>query len=317
MIRRLDVREWVRIALGGLCLATLFALAAPLGWPFELFSHFRPQYAAAALILALLLVLLRRPWPAVLAGLLAVFHALPAMQRTVADEPVAACSGPEFTVITANLQFSNHDTRPFLAWLAAHPADLVVVQEVTTAWAGELSRVATYPHQELLVREDPYGIGVLSRWPLEAIEPEDFAGDGLPSLSGRVAIGGAPLRFLALHTHWPIVPSLARARDESLGAAAELLRSGQGPAVALGDLNLTVYSPEFARLLTASGLRDSMHGAWWRPTWMAGFWPLALRIDHVLVSPAVCVESTEVGPSIGSDHRPVIARLRLAAPVTS
>ncbi len=317
MIRRLDVRAWILIALGGLFLATLLAMAAPLGWPFELFSHFRPQYAAAALILALLLVLLRRPWPAVLAALLAIFHALPAMQRTVAEEPVAACSGPAFTVITANLQYSNHGTQPFLDWLAAHPADLVVVQEVTAGWAGELSRVAAYPHRKLLVREDPYGIGVLSRWPLEAIEPEDFAGDGLPSLCGRVAIAGEPLRFLALHTHWPIVPSLARARDESLEAAAEMLRSGQGPAVALGDLNLTIHSPEFARFLTASGLRDSMDGAWWRPTWMAGFWPLALRIDHVLVSPAVCVESTEVGPSIGSDHRPVIARLRLAAPVAS
>ena len=52
-------------------------------------------------------------------------------------------------------------------------------------------------------------------------------------------------------------------------------------------------------------------GRRWRPTWQAGFWPLALRIDHILVSPQLCVEAVEVGPSIGSDHRPVIARLRL------
>ena len=37
-------------------------------------------------------------------------------------------------------------------------------------------------------------------------------------------------------------------------------------------------------------------------------------IDHVLVTPELCVERVEVGPSIGSDHRPVIARLRLASP---
>jgi endonuclease/exonuclease/phosphatase (EEP) superfamily protein YafD len=46
---------------------------------------------------------------------------------------------------------------------------------------------------------------------------------------------------------------------------------------------------------------------------MAGFWPLALRIDHVLVTPDLCVESVEVGSSIGSDHRPVIARLRFGS----
>ena len=38
--------------------------------------------------------------------------------------------------------------------------------------------------------------------------------------------------------------------------------------------------------------------------------PLALRIDHVLVSRSLCVERAEVGPPIGSDHRPVVATLR-------
>jgi endonuclease/exonuclease/phosphatase (EEP) superfamily protein YafD len=60
-----------------------------------------------------------------------------------------------------------------------------------------------------------------------------------------------------------------------------------------------------------SGLRDVMQGRGWRPTWLAGFWPLALRIDHVLASPGLCVEQAEVGPDVGSDHRPVFARLAL------
>jgi endonuclease/exonuclease/phosphatase (EEP) superfamily protein YafD len=49
----------------------------------------------------------------------------------------------------------------------------------------------------------------------------------------------------------------------------------------------------------------------WQPTWMAGFWPLALRIDHVLVSGGLCVEEARIGPDVGSDHRPVISRLKL------
>jgi endonuclease/exonuclease/phosphatase (EEP) superfamily protein YafD len=53
-----------------------------------------------------------------------------------------------------------------------------------------------------------------------------------------------------------------------------------------------------------------MPGGRWRPTWSAGFWPLALRIDHILVSSSLCVDHADVGPSLGSDHRPVLARLR-------
>ena len=300
-----------RLLLGGLCAATVFALFAPLGWPFELFTHFRAQYAAFALLLAPVLLWLRHPRTAALAGALALFHALPTVEGALADEPVMGCEGRVFTVVTANVQYSNGDHRVFLEWLAAHPADLVVVQEVTAAWAADLARQRGYPHQKLLVREDPYGIGVLSRWPLDAVTPADLAGDGLPSLAGRVDAGGQSLQFLALHTRWPITPGLARARDDSLREAARLIRAHGLAAVVLGDLNATPYSPVFTRFLRQSGLRAAMDGGEWRPTWLAGFWPLALSIDHVLVSPTLCVDHAEVGPPIGSDHRPVVAQLRL------
>ena len=107
--------------LAGLGLATVLAFAAPLGWPFELFSHFRAQYAVAAAMLAALLLLVRRPGAAAVAGVLAALHALPALQRTVADDPAAICGGPAFTVVTANLQYSNRDTSRFLDWLASNP----------------------------------------------------------------------------------------------------------------------------------------------------------------------------------------------------
>jgi endonuclease/exonuclease/phosphatase family metal-dependent hydrolase len=160
---------------------------------------------------------------------------------------------------------------------------------------------------------------VLSRWPLSDVKARDLAGDGLPALDGRIAVGGRDVRFIGLHTRWPMLPQLATWRDASLRAAADLAYAEDGPVVALGDLNLTPYSPEFAAFLRASGLRDAMHGARWRPTWLAGFWPLALRIDHVLVSPDLCVEEAEVGPDIGSDHRPVIAHLSIpgARPVSA
>jgi endonuclease/exonuclease/phosphatase (EEP) superfamily protein YafD len=290
--------------------ATVLALAAPLGWPFELFVHFRAQYAAAAFAVAAILFATGSPRASLLVTLLAAFNALPVLQRAQAGPPSGACAGPGFTVVTANVQYGNHDSRRFLDWLARHPADLVVVQEVTASWAAELSRLEAYPYRALLVREDAYGIGVLSRWPLGSVQPEDFAGDGLPSIAGRAQLAGRSLRFMGLHTHWPVSPGLARARDRALDSAAGSLTAGDGPAVMLGDLNATAFSPAYENFLRASGMRDVALGSRWEPTWMAGFWPLALRIDHVFVSPGLCVEAAEVGPAIGSDHRPVLARLR-------
>jgi endonuclease/exonuclease/phosphatase (EEP) superfamily protein YafD len=297
------------VALGA---ATALALAAPLGWPFELFVHFRVQYATAAFLVAASLLVVGHPRASLLGLALASFNALPVLQRAHAGPPAAACAGSEFTVITANVQYANEDRRLFLDWLAAHPADLLVIQEVTAAWAGDLASLKDYSYRVLLAREDPYGIGVLSRWPLDAVEPEDFAADGLPSLAGRVRVAGRSLRFLAMHTRWPILPGLARARDRSLDSAASLLKAGDGPAVTLGDLNVTPFSPAYSNFLRETGLVDAVGSTRWQPTWMAGFWPLSLRIDHVFVSPGLCVEAAAVGTAIGSDHRPVLVRLRFA-----
>ena len=89
------------LALGGLCVATLLALLAPLGWPFELFAHFRPQYAVTAALLAVLLAWRRRAVVAGIALVLAFWNGLPIVQRALAESPSFACTGPVFTVATA------------------------------------------------------------------------------------------------------------------------------------------------------------------------------------------------------------------------
>jgi endonuclease/exonuclease/phosphatase family metal-dependent hydrolase len=214
-------------------------------------------------------------------------------------------------VAAANVFYSNSQREPLLDWLETRPADIVILQEVTEAWARDLAARTAYPNRHLLPREDAYGIGVLSRWPLESVRLVDLAGDGLPSIAGVAVIGTQRVRFLGVHTRWPVAPSLAQLRDNALRSAAQLAQGSDLPTVLLGDLNLTPDSPAFDRLLHDGGLRDALAGRDWQPTWKAHFWPLALRIDHILVSPGVCVERGSAGPPVGSDHLPVLARLRL------
>jgi endonuclease/exonuclease/phosphatase (EEP) superfamily protein YafD len=308
---RAPLSRLLLLALAMLAVASVMALAAPFGWPFELFSHFRPQYAVAALLAALGLAGLRQPGWALVAVVLAVWNGAPVAQRAVAAPPTATCTGAPLGVVTANLRYTNQELHRFTDWLEGHPADLVVVQELTPDWAEVLSALPGYPHKSLVARSDAYGIGVFSRWPLEGVGLLDLAGDGYPSLVGDVVPDGQRLRFYAIHARWPITPSLARSRNLALDRVAVLASTGPLPAVVTGDLNLSPDSPVFGRLLEKAGLRDALAGRRWQPTWMVGFWPLALRIDHVLVSDGVCVEHSAIGDSIGSDHRPVTVQLRL------
>ena len=296
----------------GLTLVTGLALTARAGWPFELFTHFRVQYAFVALLLLLGFSVRRQRLAAAIAAVLLVLQVGPAAGRIFEADASTACSGPPLTIATVNLFFRNEDHRALLEWLDTASPDIVVVQEVTPQWAAVLSGLESYPFRVLVARSDPFGIGVISRSPLTQMQEADLAGDGLPSLAGTVQMSGRSLSLLAMHTHTPLTSKSAVARDTALANGADLLRSMPRPAIALGDLNATPSSPAFERFLNAAGVRDALGGTGWHPTWLAAIWPLALRIDHVLVSPDLCVLRAEVGPAIGSDHRPVLAQLRFA-----
>jgi endonuclease/exonuclease/phosphatase (EEP) superfamily protein YafD len=316
---RLSRGAWslaVSIALIGTAAASLAALLAPLGWPFELFAHFRWQIGAAALALLLASLVLRRPWMMVVAGVTVALQWLPGALmggRAIAQEPTAsACGGHELRIVTANAWFANSAHAPLVDWLSRSDADIIALQEITPQWATALEPLARiYPHRKLIARDDPYGIALLSRWPFDDVQAMDFAQDGLPSLVADVTVRGRQLQVIALHTRWPVTPRLQVARDRALQQAAALARARPASTVLLGDLNLTPYAPAFGRLVSESGLRDAFAGGAWRPTWQAGFWPLALPIDHVLVPPGSCITAQDIGPDVGSDHRPLQVMLRL------
>lgn len=301
------------LALAG---ASLAAALARVGWPFELFAHFRWQLCVAAVVLGVAAAIARRLPLVLVAGAAFALPWASTLPRPGATAPEPrGCDGPRFTVVSLNLHRQNDEPRRALQWLATNPADVVVLQEVTPAWQVALAETgATYPHRVVLPRDDPYGIAVLARVPIEDVQELDFLGDGLPSLGVTAGVGGQRVRLLALHTHWPVLPSLHHARDRVLARAAAYVSSADGPAVIAGDLNLTPYAPAFPRLLVRSGLRDVYAGRAWRPTWRAGFWPLAIPIDHVLVPADACVAAAEIGRDVGSDHRPVRVVVRFARP---
>lgn len=313
---RLRFGDWtdaLRILLTGLAAASIAAAFAPLGWPFELFAHFRWQLVAAGLALLIASMGLRKPWMVGLALASLALQAVPLLlvQRSHAAASPAECTGSEITVATVNLQFDSPGHEAAIAWLQRNPADIVVLQEVTQGWVDALAKAdLPYPYASVAPREDPYGIALLSRWPMADVKAIDFAGDGLPSVVGVVRVDRTSLQVIGLHTHWPVLPGLLQSRDRALDGAARLAAEAQIDSVLLGDLNLTPYAPAFARLLEQSGLRDAFAERLWRPTWQAGLLPVALPIDHVLVPVTSCVVRAEIGPSIGSDHRPVLVTLR-------
>jgi endonuclease/exonuclease/phosphatase family metal-dependent hydrolase len=156
---------------------------------------------------------------------------------------------------------------------------------------------------------------ILSRVPWRAARAVVLSGEGgAEAVRVTLDLGGQPVEVVGAHLRWPVTPDSARARAASLAGLATLVRGLPHPVVVVGDLNLTPHDGAFGRLLSAAGLANAAARSGLLTTWPAATGPVArrlpgLQIDHCLVSQGILTEALTVGPWVGSDHRPVLARL--------
>ena len=288
--------------------ATVAGFAGSLWWRLDLFSHFRVQYAVLLAVVVVLCGLMRRPLAVTAAAaLLAVNLAL--IAPFYLDSPAPAASGaPELDVVLFNLHHDNTEHEPVTRYLRERDADVIVALETTRAWFQALQEAL--PDHQLVGewREDAFGIAVLSRLPSSHHQVLYLAGSSLPAVEIFLEHGDQRIALLAVHPPPPVEPGLARERDDIIAATAAWARNAArntDHVVVAGDMNATPWSHAMGQLTGPSGLVDSLEGSGIQMTWPAQLWPLRVPIDHVLHSPSLTTRRREVGPFLGSDHRPV------------
>lgn len=306
----------VTVAAAGLAALSLVALLAAQAWWADLAVHFRPQYVALGAVL-LLAGLWRRRLPWLLAALIALGFNLPPVLHAWTTAPdsapsTGAASAQPLRVAAANLLWRNRHHDSAIAWAQASRADVIVFVEVNARWHAALQALRTrYPHEVVRLHATRSSVLVLSRWPLTLVEELASEAGRAPQLVLDVATPGHPWRLIAVHATWPLGSQVSATRAADLAAIARAARESPRPVVAAGDFNVSPWSPHFAALLQAGGLREAAAGRGWQPTWPTFLPPLGIRIDHVLVSAPVAVNSFGRGRIEGSDHRPVVVDLQL------
>lgn len=311
---RVDFRAWFKIlAVRAVQLvALLTALLLVLGafaesyWIFDILAHFRGQYCAAFLLCGFVLLLCRRTKTgaaSLAAGLALAFTFLPSRET-----PAPPANPARMKLVSFNVLKTNPRRGEIREFLAAENADIVFLTEVTAIWDNDIADLRkTYPYKVASDRKKNHGIVLLSKHPFIEETMHSTKG-GRPWAEAVVAKDGVTYRVAGLHTIVPWGMACSSIRNEQLLDIASHL-AGRPRAILCGDLNITPFSPWFQKTLSRGSLVDSSRHAGFSPTWMRGVPFFAIPIDHVLLSRDLQLISRRVGPSLGSDHSPLIVEV--------
>lgn len=291
---------------------TLSSYLARLGYPFELFSHFRPQYAALCAVVCIVL-LMRKEWRiASLTLAAATANAVAAFAPFLVIAPPLQPAAETRRVIWANVHGDMAAAQRLAAFVETNSADVVAITE-----AHELVEVAgLFPDHPCVIGNGAssafsvilftrapcpiQGAPITSPWPhaTQRVVLND-------ELTVVAAHGARPVdtRMLAMGPkHW-LSAGQVSVRDEVLHAAANAART-DAPALLVGDMNAAPWSP-IAIQTASDGLVRISCGAPWVSTWPVALPVIGLPLDHAYVTSDMAA-GCRVGPNIGSDHRPLV-----------
>lgn len=303
--KSLTLRGIVDVMSIGLVTATLFGFLGGLFWFFDLFSHFRVQYMQMGLVLigiALWKRLNKRAIALILLASLNYAFVLP----LYFGKPVPTNEKP-IRAMLMNLNASNGHTQQVLESIRNANPDLLLLEEVTSKWSAELAVLENdYRYRIAGPQEGSFGIMLLSKYPLTNSRIIEIGNAGVPSITADVYSPQGEVSIVGTHPVPPAGGEYSTHRNNQLAALPAIVNEQKNPVLLIGDLNTTHWSPHFTRLIRESGLKNSMRGFGFQPTWPSNNRFLRIPLDHVLHSPEITIHNREVGKNVGSDHLPVI-----------
>ena len=311
------MRLLLKLAVSLVLLASLLSLAGVYVERLDLIANFSPVFAAASLVLGLVLLALKERWSAALAGLLLVTNLLPVLfypRAADVDGAAAAAKGGRLTVLTVNLWGTNSDLEKVEGLIARTRPDFVLLQELSPERSDLLTRLKpAYPWQRHCAHIRYCRLAILSKHPWTRAEARVAHPGRLPL--ARAEFGTELGNLLVLNAH--LVRPYRASQRVQLATLGQSIGSWPGPVIVGGDFNAAPWSWTLRQFSDATDLRAAGPHlpSWPRRLMLAGrpvrFPMLQLQLDQVWLSGEATVIAAEQGADIGSDHMPLIVHLRL------
>lgn len=329
---KLFQRTDLSIVLTGLMIAYAMTLLATDHTVAELATHFMPHYAAASAIAAFGLWRCGAKGRSLLALALCIAFLLPVIPLSFSRQVARSYTYEDLSILQFNVNYANDigkgsgwwnnlgdADRLVLRLVSEEQPDIVLLQEVSPSLADKITALGeAYPYHMLAPKAGAFGMVIYSRVPILSSERLKLEGAKVEysKLELQTPKLGLPVTLYEVHLRNPLQKVEAELRDVGLASLGTLVGGDQAVnRLLIGDLNLTPYSPYYNKLEHETGLKNSMRGISISGTWPS-FLPVPLRlpIDHLLLPETMDVLERRVLGHYGSDHLPVLTRLRLYKP---
>lgn len=229
------------------------------------------------------------------------------------------------TVMNFNVLTSNQEYDAIVGSIHAASPDLIGFEELTPSSAEAIAQMfkTEYPYGTLQSMEDGRSAGLLSRFPIETSEwfslpPRNISLHAVITIEKRrvhvFIVHLSPNNFFS-YSLTGFVP-LVIERYKSRAAEVNRLETEVGaltePVLLLCDCNMTDTSETYTHL--SSFLSDSFHEVGWglgHTLYISGFPFPVQRVDYIWHSDDFVAFDAFVGKAGGSDHLPIVAKLKL------
>ncbi len=217
-----------------------------------------------------------------------------------------------FSVLSFNVLQDNRDYPATIAMLERENPDVVLVLETDKAWLNALEpTLSNYPSRLSRALDNKYGIAFATRFPMREGRVQDLAEPDTPSVHATLD-GPESFRIIGLHPRPPRPAQDTDERDAELVIAARHAAKQSVPVLAIGDFNDVAWSNTSSLFKRLGAFLDPRIGRGPFATFPADKTWLGWPLDHVFVTKEFLLEEIRVLENVGSDHRPIVARLCLA-----
>ncbi|MBD2120398.1 endonuclease/exonuclease/phosphatase family protein [Trichocoleus sp. FACHB-262] len=314
---------WIpAIALLGLSLVTAWWYKF---WLLEILGTGYLWFAGATLLLWISLLLIKPLRPKrglqIVLAIALIFYAQFTLSWYIPRLRDMKSGGAPVTVMTYNVNYQLWNTTATEKLIRAYPADIFSLVEPTKEQATELwSEVKDlYPHY---YRATGGNLSLFSRYPIQAAKTDNLQ-SAHQSLFATLEISGKTIQVVAVRPPAPQNKNYFNRRNQVLRSLAAYTRQQKTPLIVMGDFNTTAWSFYLHEFSQRSGLRNASVGHGLHPTWYYAtsgkatpsthkfFQFIKIPLDHIFVSPSIRVDQVMTAPPGVSDHRPLIAKLRV------